>query len=75
MMEKGAGNSHSLRFSMSTQVFAYLFTSISFLLMCDVKTVLFSELGQENMFLVILTVKKTQMSTRVKHSIDNIVIL
>lgn len=35
----GAGKSHSLRFSMRTQVFAHLFTSMSSLLMCDVKTV------------------------------------
>lgn len=35
----GSGNSHSLRFPMSTQVFTHSFTSISSFLMFDVKTV------------------------------------
>lgn len=54
---KGAGKSRSIRFSMRTQAFAHLFTSMSSLLTCDVKTVRVCKLSQENMFLVILTVK------------------
>lgn len=60
----GSGNSHSLRFPMSTQVFTHSFTSISSFLMFDVKTVFV--LGYFN-------IKKNISNVYVKRSIVNIV--